>query len=286
MKLASLTQYRFFDFLKARENARMHKEAGVVPHSEDPILQHFSFCNINREHDNVTKYIKANVRDNPVILRTGVNNMVLNLAVARVFNSPGTLDEIGHVKPQDLMTRVLKTVQDRQKRKLTIFRGAYMMPSHGSPDQLKQPPAEYYLNACATIAKLDFRNVFTLKEAADLLLSVHGFGPFIVNQVVTDLRYTDFYGCAPDWETFVLGGPGTSRGLCRYYGEPLTIGKSQKWMRPRLEEVRNLTAEHAGKVIARYFLDPNNISNSFCEFDKYERVRDGGALKRLYRPIK
>lgn len=280
-------QYKFWEFLKIRELARMHKEAGVFPHTNDPVVANYSFCNINREHDAVTRWIKANVRDHDVINSWGVNAMVLNIAVARIFNTPGTLSEIMPMSTRDLISgRTLKTVQERQARKLTIFRGAYMMPSHGSPEELLTPPAEYYLKSCVLLSQMDFRPARSLQDAADLLIKVPGFGPFLVNQIVTDLRYTQWFELAEDWQTFVMGGPGTSRGLCRYFAEPkIIIGKSQLWIKARLFAVREEAKQYANGTINGYFLDPNNLSNSFCEFDKYVRASEGGRLKKHYRPI-
>jgi hypothetical protein len=181
----------------------------------------------------------------------------------------------------------------RLKAGKRVFRGAYMMPSHGSKEQLAMSPIDYYCQAAEAVRKTDFRDCYTLEQVAEKILGIHGFGPFLTNQIVTDLRYTEHFPMSTsDWETFVLGGPGTSRGLCRFHGEAPTIGKSQKWMKPRLFEVRqrildNLLQVHVSERqlnIAEYFRDPNNISNSFCEFDKYMRFTEGGKLRRLYKP--
>lgn len=284
----------FFSFLVRRESARNLKLAGIFPHTKDPILAAYSFCNINREHDAVTRFIKEHIRDNPTINSWGPNAMALNITIGRIFNNPGTLSEIGPVSgADDIRTRVLPIIVKRQARKQTIFRGAYMMPSHGSPAQLKTPPAEYYLNAAVELSRLNFRKAETLAQAAELVQSVHGFGPFLTNQIVTDLRYTRWWELAPDWQEFVLGGPGTSRGLCRFFDVPLSINRAQKWIHERLVAVREMapgmlsrfTGPTAVELFRGYFLDPNNLSNSFCEFDKYVRVRDGGTLKRYYRPV-
>ncbi len=270
----------YWKFLEARELAREAKEFGIFPHSDDPILAKYSFCNINREHDRVTKWVKATVRDNPKI--QNATAMVVRIAIARIFNDPATFE--GLEEPIGI-DNTLAHVLQRQKDGKRIFRGAYMMPSHGSPDQLKMAPAVYYLEACRKLLGADWGKVKSLEEACVEILGVHGFGPFLANQIVTDLRYTKWFQKAPDWGTFVLGGPGTSRGLCRLFGEPLSINKNQTWIHERLMLVRQMTLDLMGECpITNYFLDPNNISNSFCEFDKYERARlNEGRLNRFYK---
>jgi hypothetical protein len=275
-------QHLYLEFLQLRESAREAKEYGIYPHTHDPIIAKYSFCNINREHDRVTQWIKANVRDNPRI--QNVTAMAVNVSIARIFNDPSTFEAVGwpdhNMTIDDLAAKIAK-MQAVGKR---VFRGAYMMPSHGTPNQLKMPPAVYYLNAAKQLIGKHFHKGQSLEEACNLVLQVHGFGPFLANQITTDLRYTKWYKNAPDWNTFVLGGPGTSRGLCRYFGEPMRIDKPQSWIHPRLMQVREHVAMQLGSPFSDYFLDPNNISNSFCEFDKYARVFLGeGRVNRMYK---
>lgn len=271
--------YGYLKFLVAREEAREAKELGIFPHSDDPILVKYSFCNINREHDRVTQWVKANVRDNPKI--QNVTAMVTTVAIARIFNDPATFEGLdGPINIENTLAHVLQ----RQKEGKKVFRGAYMMPSHGTSDQLKTPPAVYYMEAARSLIGLNWARAKTLEQACEMILSVHGFGPFLANQITADLRYTKWWKKAPDWTTFVLGGPGTSRGLCRMFGETLRIDKPQPWIHERLMVIRDMINQLQLTPFTNYFLDPNNISNSFCEFDKYERVRlNEGRLNRHYK---
>lgn len=269
---------RYISFLQAREFAREAKEMGVWPHTEDPILAAFSFCNINREHDRVTQWVKANVRDNRKIQNSTA--MVVSIAIARIFNDPATFEGLkGPLNIENTLAHVL----ERQKQGKRIFRGAYMMPSHGAKKSML--PAVYYMEAARQLISVSWGKAKTLEAACGQIMTIHGFGPFLANQITTDLRYTKWWAKAADWNTFVLGGPGTIRGLCRLFQEPLNAQKSQPWVHDRLMLVREITKTVLGvSPINDYFLDPNNISNSFCEFDKYERVRLGeGRLNRHYK---
>lgn len=269
---------RYLYFIQAREQAREAKEFGIYPHTEDPILTKYSFCNINREHDRVTRWVKATVRDNPRI--QNATAMVTRVAIARIFNDPDTFE--GMVEPigiENTLAHVLK----RQAEGKRIFRGAYMMPSHGAKRSVSS--AVYYLDATRQLLGAPWGSIKTLKGACAQILGVHGFGIFLANQITTDLRYTKWWRHAEDWGTFVLGGPGTSRGLCRTFGARVSECQNQNWIHERLMIIRQMTLDTLGdSPINNYFLDPNNVSNSFCEFDKYERVRlNEGKLKRFYK---
>ena len=51
----------FYEFMKARENIRLVKEAGAPwPWTGDPILQEYKFTNVKREHDRTTKWMREN----------------------------------------------------------------------------------------------------------------------------------------------------------------------------------------------------------------------------------
>jgi len=50
---------QFFYWMKERERVRVRKERGdPKPWSEDPVFQQTYFCNVNREYDRVTKFIR------------------------------------------------------------------------------------------------------------------------------------------------------------------------------------------------------------------------------------
>ena len=53
-------QETFVYFIHERESIRLRKESGLhQPWTVDPILNDYYFCNINREDDKTTKYIRG-----------------------------------------------------------------------------------------------------------------------------------------------------------------------------------------------------------------------------------
>ena len=104
----------FNRFMVERHNIFIRKELSKLPYpwSGDPILTEFSFCNVYRELDKVTIWIRENWREphdeNP--------NLPLAMAMARQINWPDTLEEIGfpeHWNPE----RIKAIMQGRMNRK-------------------------------------------------------------------------------------------------------------------------------------------------------------------------
>ena len=53
-------QEQFIYWIKERESIRLKKDAGLPsPWTDNKVMQETYFCNINRENDNVTKWIRT-----------------------------------------------------------------------------------------------------------------------------------------------------------------------------------------------------------------------------------
>lgn len=290
---------RFVAFIIERENCRHAKEMGIHPHTDDPILRENRFCNVNREHDAVTRWVKTNVRDRPDLDH---RQMVLNLLVARIFNNPEALQ---HVLPCHDPDRCAIRLNAIRRGGQSVFRGAYMMVVHGDAGKGKNA-IDFYCNLVKTVDMMGVgERASHLSFVAELINGVTGLGRFMANQIVTDLRYTRFYppDATKDWETFLWSGPGTLRGVRRYYGLDISSGRELGFTKGKClthkqapDIVLKLRDELRGKFppdIQEHFRDPNNLSNCFCEFDKYERVlgmvpsaSERKATLRKYKPTK
>lgn len=261
---------QFIAFILAREKMRLNRNLlKRGPFSKDPILAAHHFCNVNREHDAVTKWVHNNVR--VPLARAGRNVLVKNLLVARIFNDPEPLAELIPVTDYNMAKAIM-----RQRRELgqRVMRGAYMMPSKGKIS-LGKPAGDYWLDVVKDAMVHDFTTDTRLEAIAAKLITVDGIGDFLANQVVTDLRYVPGDNNYDDWGFFVLAGPGTRRGLNRYFERKLDTGKAD--FSKELLEVRYDLLGNVPGPFAQYFLDPNNLSNCFCEFDKYCRAQEQAA---------
>lgn len=282
-------QKRFVYWIEERENIRLLKDLGKPrPWTVDPIMDVYRFCNVNREDDTVTRWMAQKVR--PLLNGATLSEALFQLYVCRVFNDPDVLETI---MPVTSLTDMVSVLKRRKANGLKILRGAYLVVPHGTSMAVE----DFYAEKAAKVRALRFsKSPRFLAEVAEALMSINGIHDFMANQVCTDLRYTHpFSGQWEDWGTFVLAGPGTRRGLARYL-----TGAGQSTPRqangkisglsgslgPVLLQVRDqlrpLLSPHTD--IERHLDDPNNLSNAMCEFDKYERAREGAGRLRKYTP--
>ena len=260
------TRARLSYWITEREAIRIRKSLQQSPLTNDPILATMRFCNVNREDDAVTRWVKTNVRD--AYANMDVPFQMQQLTTSRIFNHPATLELL---LPITDFAVALEQLQAIRQKKMKILRGAYLMPPHRKGAASIE---EYWLSVIADIGQQDYAGLETLRAYADVLLNVHGLGPFMVNQLCTDLRYMPIGENTPDWYTFLLCGPGTTRGLNRVLAGDVKarLGKPERYT----ELVLGLRDELVMEMpeLALTFRDPNNVANCLCEFDKYERVRE------------
>lgn len=282
----------------AREQARKNREVIKLPQyawTDDPVIRRFRFCNINREHDAVTRWIDVHVR-RPLFHHPKAD-LVLNLFLARVFNHPPSLQALGLVEfGRGALEAACIRMAKYQASGAKLMRGAYMMGAHG-PKNKGVNVVDYYFRIAGKL--LDHYTTFNqaecLSTVAGILRQCEGIGSFVANQVVTDLRYTPQFELAPDWETFITAGPGTRRGLNHIHGRPVRQAVPEEQATTEVLELRDMLVrvdQIRWQGIADCLHDPNNVSNSLCEFDKYVRglniltghETDGMSRMRVYQP--
>ncbi len=283
----------FIHFILAREKARLWRlavaaESGTAPHLEaklDPIIRKYRFCNVNREHDKVTRWIDINMRQRFV----SDPSLWFALIVARLINQPNTLARIypgGATATWD-PTRFVEATDPSHPG--PIFNAAYIVSTNGATmvknlylcDRVLQPIWEASEKLCE-----GWGEWWSCAEWADWLLQFNGMGDFMVNQIVTDYKYSMMLcGTANDRDSFVMAGPGTIRGLNRYHGRPVDKGLNRAKAKGELLAIKAEVKDYLPSQVYQYFHDLNNLSNCFCEFDKYQRAVTGiGKPKQLYRP--
>ena len=251
-----LTTLKFW--IEERENIRRAKDRGdSKPWTDDPILQSYRFCNVHREDDTVTKWIRNNWRlpyaDHP--------NMVGAMAMARLVNWPDTLDELGFPEKWD-RDRFIRIIEARRKTGKKSWTGAYMVTAEMGEGA---PPKE------VSVAKtLDW---FFEDEPWDLDSCQHAWfefqeaprvGSFISAQIVADLKHTPVLSAASDKDTFCAPGPGSINGLNWLTGTPMM----QSWRQDCFERVVNQLRKEVEHVEP---MDAQDMQNCLCEIFKYQR---------------
>lgn len=285
-------QQWFFHWITEREKCRVGYENSLPkPWSQDPILQNYRFCNVRREDDKVTKWIKLNWRDpfdfpgnnSPMVEGNDDSyfvhpNMVLAMVMARTINWPDTLAHIGFPRFQSdqfgpWKEYVKAIMKHRREMGLKVWTGAYLVSTNGhSMDKIDyiidrvwepiykrfQPPEENTLEAWH-------------KE----LMKFDGMGSFMAAQVVCDLKHTHVLNTAPDWRDWSAIGPGSRRGLNRYFGRKLEGSISTTVYAKEIALLQNAVAQYCKLAI-----HAQDVQNCLCEYDKYCRVKLGEGKPR------
>lgn len=248
-------------WIAERERIRKAKEAGMPkPWTTDPILQQYRFCNVHREDDKVTRWIRDNWREP----NRNHPNMYIAMILARLINWPPALDEIGFPRKWNF-GRYLKILQARKLRGDQIWTGAYMVTAGGK----RIPKEEAVIDMVHQFYRASYRpkDKETLLSIWDALQDqgVLGMGSFLAAQVVADLKFTHVAVNAPDWVTFCAPGPGSQIGLNHTLGLPLTKQWGRKDFEEHINALRPLIEPGHGQITAQ------DAQNCLCEFSKYKR---------------
>lgn len=253
------------------------------PWTADPILQRFRFCNVFRELDTVTVWIKENIRD-PFVHH---EHLWFMLAIARYINHPPTLAELiltPGAWPRAAFSpeRMTAVLDARKARGDQVYTGAYMIRAESNPKAPWFKWSKQRYVAEVVLGRLwEDRNAISNQltncrslQAAWVLLTKTpryvGWGPFMTYEWVTDLRWTRYLWNATDTMTWANAGPGALRGLRRLL---TTDGKLHPTQLNPVLSMR-LLLERAPTQLPPGFpnLEMRDIEHSLCEMDKYLRV--------------
>ena len=264
-----------------RECIRLKREAGLPPPwTNDPILKQFRFCNVRREHDQVTRFINSVIRI-PYDNDEHRKYLPLLLSISRWFNLPDTLLFLirNEFFPMANVTWIpnfkgmADALLERSQQGHKIFNGAYIIPNAGVKEDKIRFVLEHVMKELWTnrsrihIATKGIEN--QLKSVHEEFTNMFAWGPFMAYQVVIDLRHTRLLSHATDATTFIACGPGTIRGFKRLFGY-----FHQRNIASMVMEVQDLINDFLDIQ-----LEASDIANCMCELDKYMR----GGSKSVYR---
>lgn len=270
-------------WVKEREQIRIRKESGAPqPWTDDPILRTYRFCNVRREDDRGTVWIRENIRepfaDHP--------NLWFMLCIARQINWPATLEELISKEawpsnPAFKPAMISKVLMDRKARGEKVYTGAYMI----SAPSIKGANKQEFIAENVLGNVWNYKQHWTPKQFYQELQGAHawlmqfkGWGPFMAYQTVVDMRFTKILRDAPDRLTWAAAGPGTIRGLNRLHGRPLKQALSQKQALAEMAIIYSSIQQITGVE-----MDFSDVPNALCETDKYLRVKQGeGKPRALY----
>ena len=271
-------------FIKERHAVFQRRVKGDPwPWTEDPILREWRFCNVYRNLDTETRFI----HDNWLTPHAGNKDLWFAMVVARLVNWWPTLEFVGFPLPWD-PKRFISKMDKRKAAGEKVFTGAYMVRADAVVEGSKAAYLAHYVLQPMWDARANLRPKFgdSLDEFHKRLMGHRDMGSFMAAQVVADIKY-DAQGVlayAPDWATWAASGPGSRRGLARLTDRKLNYSwKEAEWRvyfaNLYLEITPMIRAEGLPAVTGQ------DLQNCLCEFDKYERVRNGeGTPRSKYSP--
>jgi transposase len=270
----------FLAFTQERESIRLKRERGEpAPWTTDPVLQKYRFCNIQREHDRVTIWIRENLRKP---LRDSAF-LIPIMTIARLINKIETLEALREplVKTGWLASRDLMKLREIGQS-AAITNSAYMVTTPEGMD--KAAGLSFMIESVQSDMKLHTGAFRSLEELHQQLTKHPRIGSFLAAQVVADVKYTPRFQNIPDWWTFASSGPGSQRGLNRLLGRPHDSKWVEEYWRKSLTDAMT---EAVPAMLKRGLpkLHAQDFQNCCCEFDKYERARlKQGEPKQLFKP--
>jgi hypothetical protein len=269
----------FFATAREREQIRLRRVAGETHLTDDPIFQQWRFCNVRREDDKTTVWFRENVRSKlsglPVIEAT---------VAFRWFNRI----EVGE-RIVDLLLNITNgwdrdEARNRLENVRPVTNGAYIVSSPTGFSKL-DGVLQMIDDSFDMLEGLSDDWGPSLEEAHRSLLEIPFMGRFIAYEVVTDLRWTDVLQHADDINTWASAGPGCARGLGRVVADDPRLynygtngGQSQ--MLGLMREILDRSRKEWPASWPRW--EMREVEHWLCEFDKYERARNGERLKRRF----
>lgn len=248
---------------------KLKKEAQKPkPWSDNDTFQSVYFCNVHREDDKVTRWIRDNYDLPP-------EHAQKNMVLARLVNKIESLEALGWpwvhfngYKWEEVMS---------QKG---AWGSAYIVSTNGR----RMVKHEYIEELITDLwhEKLAPSQTKFLCHAHKRLMSIRGLGSFMAAQVVADLKHTQGHPLqkALDWWDWSSHGPGSLRGLAWVYDVPVIRPKDYH---RHMNDLMPLVAEEMSWLPSIPRISAQDLQNCLCEFDKYMRVSTGvGKSKRKY----
>jgi len=277
------TKERLVYWITERERIRRKREMGLrKPWSDDPVFQSTYFCNVRREDDKTTRYIRRHFKPwstHPMLL--------YNTVLARFLNWPDSIDDVGFIEHHDPIY-LMNVLEGRARAGFQVWSGAYIITTHGLP----MGKVQYLVdNVLGATSKAVGANIFTppvgqqpptLAWLHGQLMRLEGLGSFLAAQVVADLKNTPGHWAfeAEDKETFVAPGPGSLRGVSWFhYG--LSGKVTPKNFQEHFDAIRSYVDANLDPGVGEFC--NQDLQNCLCEYDKFMRVSRGvGKSKRNY----
>lgn len=276
-------------WVREREAIRLKRAAGAPkPWTADPTLLDWRFCNVRREDDTVTVWIRHNIR----LPYANHELLWLMLCAGRQINLTDTLDELLRRnafpnRPDWEPAEMTDVLQSRMNRGATTFTGVYTINAPAEKGALKSRHVAETVLGNLWRARDRFIDYFagsslkgapTLQKTHAMLSEYQGWGDFMAYQAVVDMRFTKLLDRAEDLNRWAAAGPGTLKGLNRLHGRSPKAKLSQEQALAEMRAIYRVASAETGVA-----MDFSDVPNILCEVDKLIRHRNGeGDLRNRY----
>jgi 5-hmdU DNA kinase-like protein len=272
----------FFRYARKRYRIRLARNAGEPrPWTDDPLLLKYSFTEVFREDDRTTRWLRENVRDPlrnhemvlpAVLIFRWFNRITTGEAIFK-GTSPAFYSFMKSGETRDLKVAIRAHCGDGP-----YVTGAYTINTRSAGRGLSK------LDGVLRMIEMwfdghDWRAPDTSSlEAFCKWCTMPGLGPFMTDQIATDLRWTYLLENAPDIMTWANPGPGCAKGLNLVFGRPVNqhMGVIQQINEMRCLLALSQQSEFWPSEWPRWEL--HEVENCCCEFAKYKR----GYSRRRY----
>jgi hypothetical protein len=250
----------------------MRREEGMKPPwTADKHLQHVRYCNVHREDDKVTKYVRS------VAAYSRADVPVYAVILARMVNRISTLQAIETLVRSGHLFGVSSKLKDMRQHG-PIWGNAYTISTCGKA----MDKVDYVINHVVRTVAVEPESAYTTLAAAyKWLTTFDGLGSFLAAQVVADLKNTPGHPLqkAPDWWIWAAPGPGSLRGLTAYFRNPVTPAHFDEAIQVCYDETMPLVQSYVPRIGMQDF------QNCLCEFSKWVRQLEGdGRARNTYTP--
>jgi hypothetical protein len=260
-----------------RESVDKHRAAGEPrPWSEDRIFQKETFCQVERERDRVSVWIRQHWREP---YRNHPDGFLM--AVARLINEPKVLDKITPPLPWD-KDRFLAEMAAKGLK--VGVRGYRTVIGRGIPTH-ENLARNVFDPLWAARERIRPRVGDTLRAVFNRLSTFHGLGGtgFLAGQIVADTKFTPPLESASDWWDFVTPGPGSKRGLNIVCGrDPEAPWSDDRW-HSTFVQLRAVADPRIEEILGRR-LSASDTQSALCELSKYHRAKTTGRIARPFTP--
>ncbi|GAX22796.1 hypothetical protein FisN_24Lh077 [Fistulifera solaris] len=295
-----ILEFYLFAYERQRMWERKMQHPENFPYSLNERMSRHSFCNIYRELDRGTIFLKASIlelfyssddkqHDNPRCIprpwshKEWTKQVLWRSYMYRLVNRVETFENIGFAEPTDasLQAYSRRAQVYRDQAKSAFFTGAHNVS--GFEPYMKA--LNLTLNNLDTIVD-DFYAASTSKDKLDVLRGMKLVGDFYAWQILCDMETC---GCLKIDYNFCVLGPGAKEGLKLVFRTSKNSLEVLKGVEKHLQLARILTAlqENAFQILGLEFpyfggkrLALKEIEHTLCEYSKYN-ISNG---MHTYRP--